>query len=527
MTPTFNASPTRRAWLSSWALAGGVLILWTTSLATAPSIPAAPSQQSAASPAQGHPAQFRVLRSLCGSKSTGRGSQFQILDPRNVFHVPEDHQIIVLFEWEGPPGSHHAEGTWRSPDGKVVVTSDFDLDSTGTHYMGYWTLAIPESIATGLWALEATIDGQPAGTQTFQIVSDRKPAPPAGPPMPTPAEVYQRAAAASVFVTSLDGNQDAITRGFGFFIDKNTLVTSFQVIDGATSLRVDFADGSSATVNDVVAWNRPQDWAILKVDSGKVQPLEKAPPDSWKIGDLCYVLTTQGKGSRTIQSVNLTGLQGTVKSEQRLTVSAYGGQGALGAPLLDSYGRVIGVLGGTFTEMSSARMGSWTSYVSSEQISTPLGDPSALPLAQIPQAVLTQPGVSLADLAAQGVLIAPLPRESQVATGSLCEDFRKMGSEAIVPLRTTGTFSHKQGSLALVLIWAPNKKLKSTQQVRIYDANNHAVEQTAPAKINLQPRVTLYSAWKMPLASLQPGVYRADVLVDGQPEWRQFFRLVD
>src|SRR5208282_679936 len=247
------------------------------------SLGAALPQQVGTGQTQEHPPQFRVVRSLCGSKGTSHGSDYQIQDPRNTFHVPDDHQIIVYFEWEGPPGSHHAVGSWRSPDGRVVLNSEFDLSSQGTHYSGTWTLAIPESIAPGLWALEATIDGQPAGTQTFEIVSNRNVAltNPGAPPLPTPAEVYQRAAAASVFVTSLDGNGDTITRGFGFFIDKDVVLTAFQMIDGASSLRVDLADGSHATVNDVVAWSRARDWAILKVDSGKVRPLEKAAPNSW------------------------------------------------------------------------------------------------------------------------------------------------------------------------------------------------------------------------------------------------------
>src|SRR5579862_2964089 len=130
-------------------LIGGALLLFTAEFAGG-----ALAQQAGGKPSSDHPAQFRVVRSMCGSKGTSSGSDFQIQDPRSVFHVPEDHQIVVYFEWEGPPGSHHANGAWRSPDGKVVLNSEFDLASQGTRYIGSWTLAIPESIATGLWALE-------------------------------------------------------------------------------------------------------------------------------------------------------------------------------------------------------------------------------------------------------------------------------------------------------------------------------------------------------------------------------------
>src|SRR5579863_7960464 len=193
ITHESSTRPKYRVRLARSTLATAILTLWGASLGTGVGLAAASPRQGGAGQAQEHPAQFRVVRSLCGSKGTGHGADFQIQDPKSVFHPSEDHQIIVYFEWEGPPGSHHAEGSWRSPDGKVVVTSDFDLASPSTHYTGYWTLAIPELIASGLWALEATIDGQPAGTQTFEIASVRNTTPlPARPPLPTPAEVYQR-----------------------------------------------------------------------------------------------------------------------------------------------------------------------------------------------------------------------------------------------------------------------------------------------------------------------------------------------
>jgi hypothetical protein len=516
-----------RARFVGLAMAGCALIALAGRLDFALSASAAWPQQSGVAQSQNHSPQFRVVRSLCGSKGTSHGSDFRVEDPKSEFHPAEDHQIIVYFEWEGPPGSHHAEGIWRSPDGKAVVTSDFDLASQSTHYTGYWTLAIPEAVAPGLWALEVTIDGQPAGTQTFRIVSERNASPAAAgaPLLPTPAEVYQRAAAASVFVTSQDAQGEAITRGLGFFIDRNFVLTSFQVVDGATSLRIDLADGTRAVVNDLVAWSRPSDWVILKVDYDKAQPLEKAAPDSWKVGDLCYVLTSQGQGSRTIQSVNLTGLQGSGKS-QRLTVSQFGGQSVLGTPLLDSYGRAIGLLSGGLAGMGSSRMGNWTAYLDPGQGMTAIADLTVSPLAQIPPAATSQPPSTLADLAARGVLQKPLPQVSQVVTGFFCEDFRKIGND-IMPVSTTRTFSHARGSLAVVIDWAPVKKIKGMQQLRVYDLNNQPVLQTTPSKIELQPRVTNTSGWKLPIATVPAGIYRVDVLIDGEPQWREFFRLGD
>ena len=490
--------------------------------ASAAALPQSQTRPGAAPAAQSQPppSQFRVIRSLCGSKGISRGPEFEIEDPRCVFHVPEDRQIIVYFEWEGPPGSHHAEGSWRSPDGKVALTSDFDLTSQGTRYTGTWRLAIPESIAPGLWALEAQIDGLPAGAQTFEIISNRSETP------PSPAEVYQRAAAASVFLTSLDADGEPITYGFGFFIANNTVLTAFQVINGANAVQVDLPDGSHATLKEVIAWNRRQDWALLKVESGKAQPLEKAAPNSWKVGDLCYVLSSQGQGSRTIQTVNITGLQGATPSEVRLTISSLGTARTLGAPLLDAYGRAVGVLGGGPVPMSGRRIGSLMTLVDPREGSATTSGPTGLPLAAIPEGAASQQPVTFADLTARSVFTIPLVRNPQAAFGQLCANFRKVG-DAIQPLGWSNQFSRKQGTLGVVITWGPNQKVKSVQQVRIYDAENRAVLQTEPAKIELRPQVTAYSAWKLSLSPLPPGVYRVDLLLGDQPQWRQFFRLSD
>jgi len=67
----------------------------TLALLAAASLGAAPAQQVGAGQTQGHPPRFRVVRSMCGSKATSHGTEYQIQDPRTTFHVPDDHQIIV------------------------------------------------------------------------------------------------------------------------------------------------------------------------------------------------------------------------------------------------------------------------------------------------------------------------------------------------------------------------------------------------------------------------------------------------
>src|SRR5713101_6018745 len=93
---------------------------------------------------------YHLVRSVSGSKGTQQGGRYIIEDPRTIFYVPDDRQVVVYLEWDGPVGQHHLEA--------------------------YWTLLLAESAPTGLWTLEAHVDGEVAGTHTFQIVGAPRPA---------------------------------------------------------------------------------------------------------------------------------------------------------------------------------------------------------------------------------------------------------------------------------------------------------------------------------------------------------------
>ena len=77
-------------------------------------------------------ATFRVVRSVSGSRGAVEGTRFVVSDPRTVFNVPGDGQIIVYFEWQGPAGRHRMEGIWRDPSGKVATITNFDYEARAT-----------------------------------------------------------------------------------------------------------------------------------------------------------------------------------------------------------------------------------------------------------------------------------------------------------------------------------------------------------------------------------------------------------
>jgi len=469
---------------------------------------------------------FRVVSSISGSKGKTQNNQFEMEDPRTVFHVPEDRQVIVSFQWEGPVGMHHLVGSWRNPDGKIVSSGELDYEAKTPLFSCYWSLTFPEDVTRGLWALEVQIDGKPAGEHTFEITGPTAAPPPS--PSLSQADIYQRAQEASVYVDALDANGQVLRHESGFFINRQTIVTAFQSIDGASSIRLILFDGSQITTNQVIAYSRWQDWALLSAAPQKFGTLERAPAASYKVGDTDYVLGVPPSGGRTIEAVSISGVQQSSQAGTRLHISWDGGTRTIGSPLLDDHARVIGILGGS--EMPGAnsvmRVGSRSlQYV--PQIGPSNAELLVVPMALISEKVYSQTPTTLSDLASHNQLIAPLPLDPQTDKAILCKDFQKLSDVMIEPVNPTGEFSKSRDQLALVILWAPDKKTKSIVQIRIFDLDNREVARTNGNKISLENKVTMYSALKLPITSLQPGTYRADLLLGDETQLRAFFRVVE
>ena len=115
-------------------------------------------------------ADVTFVRSTSGTRGEVRAGRFVVEDPRTSFQAGVDRQVVVFFEWDAPPGRHRCEGTWRDPSGRIVLVQPTEQESRGRRFGVYWTLALPDTPPTGLWALETTVDGVRAGTHAFEVV---------------------------------------------------------------------------------------------------------------------------------------------------------------------------------------------------------------------------------------------------------------------------------------------------------------------------------------------------------------------
>jgi len=473
---------------------------------------------------------FRVLRSVSGTSGTEKDDRLVIDNPKTIFHLGQDHKIMVYFEWEGPVGPHKFEGLWKNPAGKVVIISDFQYSATTTQFAGYWTMLLSGSEPTGVWTLEARIDGEAAGSFPFQVVSEPGAEPPTPPPARqplTPAEIYQRALAASVYVDKFDARGKPVGRGSGFYLGDGRLVTAFQNIDGAKQVRVVFGEGRTIEATQVLARNRWQDWAVLPVNAPKVAGLPRAHSKSWTIGTVAYYLEVSTGSSRVITDTTIVGENTFPRAGDRLNLSASPDRAAIGSPLLNEYGEVIGMVGGSLAPGTNLL----ESYLLAMAPSNAGGGGIlryglAVPVTLIPAASDHTAPATFDELTHNGEMLPLLTAPEKVAFGEFVLTLDKHRG-MLTSRGSRQQFSHRDGKIYVYVNWDPNTKFKGVATMALFDVENRLLGQSKPLKVNLHFGEIAAGIWNITPASLPSGTYRVDVSLGDDLVWRRFFRLTD
>jgi hypothetical protein len=109
----------------------------------------------------------------------------------------------------------------------------------------------------------------------------------------------------------------------------------------------------------------------------------------------------------------------------------------------------------------------------------------------------------------------------------MTKDVRRPKESSRATVQEKSDFSRADGEAAIFLNFAPRQKLKDSAIVAIYDLDNQRIVQTPPARLAPQAERVLYLSQPFSITNFQPGVYRADVIMDGNPVWRAFFRVTD
>src|SRR6476660_8918504 len=157
-------------------------------------------------------------------------------------------------------------------------------------------------------------------------------------------ELVKRIKPSAVAIETFDSRGNTLSRGSGFFIGPDRIITNRHVIDRSNRVEVHLMDGKKFTVRGVLAVDGEGDLALLQVDI----PKELAIP-------LPIVKAVPQEGEFVVVIGNPFGLEGSVSNgivSAVREISGYGkiiqitapiSPGSSGSPVVNMDGQVIGI----------------------------------------------------------------------------------------------------------------------------------------------------------------------------------------
>ena len=458
-----------------------------------------------------------VLRIATGPSGREDNGKYVLDQERSEFDPATDKQVVVVFQWQGEPGPHRLNVKWTGPDGSIVAPAPTNYLARDRQFGAYWSLALSATAATGTWTVEATVDGQPAGRQSFQIVASNASAGSVSGPVKrllSTGELFARASGTFVLLDRATKEGQHLDAAGAVALGGGRLLTAVAAMDGADAVTAVFPDGTRHPITSMVAMNRRQDWIVLAGGpTGDIsQPI--APDGAVQIGDPLFTIAPGAATSRVLTDGITSGRGGSSATGPRIIVSLEGNGGAPGGGVFDQFGQLVGVIGGSLVSGTSNL--SDLIFFRSELRGTPI-----VPVSLVRTVPGTEP-VPLEAARSRGDLLPSVHIGQDVVSGGFAKALNK--TQTVTPSDQRNEFSAtEQGFLAFVS-WSAQTHLKGQITLKMYDEANRLALETKPSKINIWAGSRMISSWKLPIPA-QPGVYRADVSIDGTIYWRGFVRI--
>ena len=163
----------------------------------------------------------------------------------------------------------------------------------------------------------------------------------------TAEQIYEQVSPSVVTITA--ESSSTINYGSGFFYKNgSTVVTNYHVIQDCSSASITLSNGQSYEVLSVLGHDKDKDIAILKVDFKNGKPLKIRTSDV-NTGEKVYAIGNSlgflgGSLSDGIISTAKREVDGQVFIQTTASVT----HGNSGGPLIDEYGKVIGIVSSGF-----------------------------------------------------------------------------------------------------------------------------------------------------------------------------------
>jgi hypothetical protein len=284
-------------------------------------------------------------------------------------------------------------------------------------------------------------------------------------------------------------------------------------VDDTDRIRGFTADGASRELETLIAWNRRQDWAVVAMPTGSAQPFAPAPPDSTNVADRCFTMEGGPSGGRVLLEGTISGKSGS-GTGPRLLATFFTGAGMPGAPVINEFGEIIGIVGGGHVPGA-------TRLMHIMRFRAMLRGVPIVPFALVRSADSVAPR-SMADLRAQGEIIPALSGEEHVLSGGFARGVSRR--ETIAPSEQREEFSGQEKGFVVFLTMNARARLRGMMRLRIYDADNRIVAEGKPSKSDFRKEQLTFTSWEVPMLRAA-GTYRADVSFEDKPIWRGFVRI--
>jgi len=464
-------------------------------------------------PVTAPPAPLHVLKIASGPAGAEAKGAFTLSEERSVFSRSDDREVVVFFQWDGVPGPHKLVAQWRSPDGGLTSSSTIDYVAKDRRFGAYWRLTLSPSMPLGTWSIEATVDGQPAGRLTFDVKDEKIATPVIKRPL-TQAELYERLNRVFVVIERSTAGGRQLEAAGGFMSGAEWIYTSMATLDGADTLNAVGPDGSRHGLTSVVALHRRQDWAVLERGPLQEVDLPAAAADGIRIGDRFFSIEGGTAGGRALTEGSLTGQSDAPTTGRRFLATFLNGSGTPGAPVLNEFGELVGLIGGAdvpgatrLTELLRHR-----------------AEMKGIPVVPL-NLVRFRPGApteSVAALQQRGDLVAPLVGEEHVVSGGFARDIVK--GPTVTPADQREQFSSQDKAFVVFVNWNPRERVRGQSMLRVFDADNRVIMESKPAKLNVRKGQWTMSTWQLRVPP-NAGYYRVDAMIDGKPIWRGFVRI--
>jgi S1-C subfamily serine protease len=165
----------------------------------------------------------------------------------------------------------------------------------------------------------------------------------------TIGQVYERAHKGVVEISAGGGSSRAQGSGFVYDTDGH-VITNQHVVEGASSISVQFSDGSTHSA-ELVGTDPSTDLAVIKVDAPQslLEPLRLGDSSEVAVGDTVVAMGSPFGLEGTVTSGIVSALHRQMTAPNNFTINdsiqtdAAINHGNSGGPLLDGQGRVIGV----------------------------------------------------------------------------------------------------------------------------------------------------------------------------------------